>query len=114
MNEQEQPYRSVTENGTEYWTLPNYEYHRLDGPAIIWHYGHTDWYIHDVVVYTTQLELSVGMSLPRFDDVVLVIKQINSILFQVLIGNRKQYLFSLYHSEYSNDEYFSEGYNDHE
>jgi hypothetical protein len=35
----------VNEDGTEYWYLDN-EYHREDGPAVIWPTGYQSWWIH--------------------------------------------------------------------
>jgi len=90
-------------NGDCSWYL-NGKRHRLDGPAMDWpSYSENpqyEWFIHDHRIRLTKLELSVGLSIPWSDDVALIINQINHTLFQVLIGNKKQYLFSLYNTKY--------------
>ena len=79
----------------------------MNGPAIVHGNGRTSWWINDVVVYNTPLELSIGQSIPwKNDDVTLVIKQVNAILFQVLLGNQKLYLFSLADSQYKDTAYY--------
>ena len=86
----------VVYTNSKRWYL-NDKLHRMDGPAIEWEYGGRSWYINDMsVVYVTKL-LVVGQSIPHpwygYDSVALVISQINPILFQILIGNKKEYLF---------------------
>ena len=91
-------------NGDRSWHV-NGERHRLDGPAIDWASSDIKykWYVRGQIIRTTQLELSINQTIDwnyRGEDLIaIVIKQINSILFQVLIGNKKQYIFSTYHYE---------------
>jgi len=87
--------------GHKYWKLKNRKLHRTDGPAIEYGDGENIWWVYGECVFTTPLELSVGQSITWYDDLALVVKQINPILFRVLIGNQKKYLFSLANSEYA-------------
>jgi len=95
MNEEE-PTLRINENGTKYWRLKDGSRHRLNGPAIEYSCGNQGWYVNDVFIPTTELELSIGLPLSWDDEVAIVIKQINPILFQVLVGNKKYHLFSLF------------------
>lgn len=80
--------------GCKEWRL-NGRLYRLDGPALEYADGGNYWFIHDRSIRHTSLELSIGQSIPwYYDDIALVIKQINHTLFQVLVGNKKEYVFS--------------------
>jgi hypothetical protein len=41
-----QPVMSIDKDGDTVWQL-NGDYHRTDGPAIIWQDGRTDWWSHN-------------------------------------------------------------------
>jgi hypothetical protein len=43
----EQPKKHVEDNSTVKWLLSNGDYHREDGPAIIWADGSKEWYRYD-------------------------------------------------------------------
>ena len=43
--ENDQPVKSVNENGTERWHF-NYELHRVDGPAVTYTNGNEFWYLN--------------------------------------------------------------------
>jgi len=89
-------------DGSKRWRL-NDTLHRLDGPAIEYRGGGGQWYIHGDPIHITPSPLSVGQSF-KWNTIAqaLVIKQINPILFQLLIGDQNLYLFSLHNSEYDN------------
>jgi len=96
----EEPKCKMNGNGTKYWRLKNGTRHRLDGPAVVYADGSKGWYINDVYVPSTYQYLHVGHTILWTVDVIaLVIKQVNPVLFQILIGNKKEYLFSLYNYE---------------
>lgn len=110
MNKEEEPICSINHFGTQSWWLNN-EYHKLDGPARILPDGVTIWRIHGKTIYTTSLEelsnLSIGQSINwKNNSIALIIKQINPILYKVLLGNQKKYLFSLFNSQYKDTAYW--------
>jgi len=103
MNKEEQPtrYTSGFYSGTQTWRLKSGAIHRMNGPAVIYSTGATAWYVNDVVVHTTPLELSIGQSIPwENESIAIVVNQINYMLFQVLLGNQKLYIFSLHDSRH--------------
>jgi len=86
--------------GNSWWK--NGLLHRMNGPAQ--NYGDQErWWINGIVVHSTQLELSIGQSMPHpwygDESIVLVLKQINHTLFQVILGNKKEYIFSTYNEQ---------------
>lgn len=103
-----EPICSICPTGTKLWKL-NDQLHRLDGPAIEWYDDEKSWFIIDKFVNITNQTLTVGQSIQWLNTIALVIKQINHTLFQVLVGNKKEYLFSLYNT----DEYLTDNYYNH-
>ena len=47
-------------NGTKRWYLGE-QYHREDGPAIIWRGGHVRWYLYDRIMSFEEWLALVGM-----------------------------------------------------
>jgi hypothetical protein len=41
-------YKAIDEYGTKRWRLPNYKYHREDGPVIEYMSGHKSWYLNNI------------------------------------------------------------------
>lgn len=59
--------------GTEYWLDKNNEFHRVDGPAVMYKNGDNHWYVHGVGVDTNKDYQSLA-NLSDEDMLVIVIK----------------------------------------
>jgi len=79
--------------GDKTWKLDGL-LHRLDGPALISSNGRKEWWLNGEFFWCVKDKLYPGQSFEYHDTIAVVIKQVNPILFQILVcGNQFDYIF---------------------
>lgn len=79
-------------NGTKIWHLNGLR-HRLDGPACEWSNGDNWWYLNDkAAIKVWNKDIIVGGKIEIKNDVGIVLKQTDTNIYLVLLGNNKIFI----------------------
>jgi len=76
-------------SGNKYWRL-NGKFHRTDGPAIEYVSGNKVWYLNGKqAIQVKDQNIIVGQKIYIKDNIGIVLIQVESVFYEVLLGNKK-------------------------